>query len=139
MDRTRKGRFRQALLVAPVSCAIVCTIKISSFISWNLSLSTQQQAMDRNTFRQSIHHHFPQSRLSAALQALWWDAKGNWEQAHALVQDDTSRHGAWVHAYLHRKEGDEWNARYWYRLAGKSFPTVSLEEEWQRIVDTLLA
>jgi len=75
---------------------------------------------------------------SNALQALWHDAQNNWNAAHDALQDDSSLEGNWVHAYLHRKEGDEPNARYWYRLAQKPFPSVSLEEEWTEITRALL-
>ncbi len=71
------------------------------------------------------------------LQALIEDQKGNWEQAHDLIQDLTSPEAAWIHAFLHRKEGDVSNARYWYHRANKPFPTVSLSEEWETIYQTL--
>lgn len=73
-----------------------------------------------------------------ALQALWHDAHDDWDAAHTASQDDDSLEGAWVHAYLHRKEGDEANARYWYNRAGQSFTTVSLAQEWAEITQTLL-
>lgn len=70
--------------------------------------------------------------------ALWNDAKGNWEEAHNIVQKIDHPDGAWVHAYLHRKEGDEFNAKFWYDLAGKKFPTTALEEEWEEIASYFL-
>jgi hypothetical protein len=70
--------------------------------------------------------------------ALWWDAKGNWSRAHEIAQDIDSAPGAWVHAYLHRKEGDGWNADYWYRRAGKPSCQLSLDKEWTDIVQHLL-
>ena len=78
--------------------------------------------------------------LSAALEALWHDARGDWEQAHTCAQDDHSRDGSWVHAYLHRKEGDRGNAGYWYSRAGRTMPAagVSLETEWATIARELL-
>jgi hypothetical protein len=76
---------------------------------------------------------------SLSLQALWHDAHGNWDRAHDLAQQAGERDGAWVHAYLHRKEGDEGNAAYWYRLAGKKKPSLGLEAEWSEIVGALLA
>jgi hypothetical protein len=79
----------------------------------------------------------PPPDLSAPLAALWWAAKGDWDQAHRIVQDESSREAAWVHAYLHRVEGDLGNAGYWYRQAGQPVATDSLEAEWQRIADTL--
>ena len=75
--------------------------------------------------------------LSSALLALWQDAHGDWPRAHASVQHEPSRDGAWVHAYLHRKEGDESNARYWYACAGRPFPTTTLAQEWSDMARTL--
>jgi hypothetical protein len=76
--------------------------------------------------------------LSAALQALWHDARGNWEKAHELAQGDGTREGSWVHAYLHRKEGDDGNAAYWYSRARRPVAEGSLPEEWAAIVTKLL-
>jgi hypothetical protein len=76
--------------------------------------------------------------VSPALRALWHDARGNWDAAHAIAQDIDDPTGAWVHAYLHRKEGDSGNAAYWYRRAGQSEAGDSLKAEWERIVTTLL-
>ncbi|BCP53883.1 hypothetical protein K32_25000 [Kaistia sp. 32K] len=70
-------------------------------------------------FRASLAAPQPPEGLSAPLAALWHLEKGNWEAAHALVQEDESRAGAWVHAHIHRVEGDLWNARYWYGRAGQ--------------------
>ena len=72
------------------------------------------------------------------LRALWHDARGNWDEAHRIAQDVDDTDGAWVHAYLHRKEGDLGNASYWYRRAGQPVAADSLEAEWRRIVTTLL-
>ncbi|WP_027518368.1 hypothetical protein [Bradyrhizobium sp. WSM1417] len=80
----------------------------------------------------------PPPDLSAPLAALWWAAKGDWDQAHRIVQDESSREAAWVHAYLHRVEGDLGNAGYWYRQAGQPVATDSLQAEWDRIAATLL-
>ena len=80
----------------------------------------------------------PAPDLSAPLAALWWAAKGDWDQAHRIVQDESSREAAWVHAYLHRVEGDLGNAGYWYRQAGQPVATDSLQAEWDRIAATLL-
>jgi hypothetical protein len=80
----------------------------------------------------------PPPDLSAPLAALWWAAKGDWDQAHRIVQDESSREAAWVHAYLHRVEGDLGNAGYWYRRAGQPVATDSLQAEWERIAATLL-
>ncbi|SFS10208.1 hypothetical protein SAMN05421771_1760 [Granulicella pectinivorans] len=76
--------------------------------------------------------------FSGLLLALWWDAKGDWKQAHEIAQDVEGADGAWVHAYLHRKEGDTWNAGYWYRRAGRPEARGSLREEWEEIVTELL-
>ena len=80
----------------------------------------------------------PPPDLSAPLAALWWAAKSDWDQAHKIVQDDNSRDAAWVHAYLHRVEGDLGNAGYWYRQAGQVAAKDSLDAEWQRIAAKLL-
>jgi hypothetical protein len=76
--------------------------------------------------------------VAPLLRALWHDARGDWQTAHAIAQDVDDENGAWVHAYLHRKEGDRYNARYWYRRAGKPEATDSLDAEWTRIVSELL-
>lgn len=77
--------------------------------------------------------------LAPALVALWRDAKGEWEAAHAIAQDVPDPVGAWVHAYLHRKEGDQANAAYWYRRASQPVAKDSLDDEWARIVAALLS
>ncbi len=77
--------------------------------------------------------------LPAPLRALWHDGKGDWEAAHRIAQEDDSRDSAWVHAYLHRKEGDISNARYWYARAGRAAHPGSLEEEWREMARNLLA
>jgi hypothetical protein len=95
--------------------------------------------MDLAAFRGSLEASAPPDGLGLAAQALWWDAKGEWDRAHALAQADEGGAGDWAHAYLHRKEGDAGNAAYWYRRAGKPAPRVSLEEEWNAIAAALLA
>ena len=77
--------------------------------------------------------------VSPALFALWHDAKGDWEKAHGTSQDIDDATGAWVHAYLHRKEGDASNAAYWYRRADKPVERGPLDAEWTRIVTELLS
>ncbi len=77
--------------------------------------------------------------LSPALQALWHDARGEWDRAHELAQEAVGPDGDWVHAYLHRKEGDEGNAGYWYNRAGKRKFTGSLAAEWEQIATVLLS
>lgn len=69
------------------------------------------------------------------LSILWYDAREEWNTAHELADSKNDRDSAWLHAYLHRKEGDEWNARYWYNRAARSFPNISLEEEWSTLYD----
>lgn len=76
--------------------------------------------------------------LTPALEALWYDARGNWDRAHSIAQDLNTPDGAWVHAYLHRKEGDLWNARYWYERARRREAMDDLRAEWARIVRDLL-
>jgi hypothetical protein len=77
--------------------------------------------------------------VAALLRALWFDAKDDWDQAHRIAQDVDDADGAWVHAYLHRKEGDLGNAAYWYDRAGQPVATDALEAEWNRIVIALLS
>lgn len=83
----------------------------------------------------------PAGPLTPALEALWHDGSGNWEAAHGAAQDDSSRDGSWVHAYLHRKEGDLGNAGYWYSRAGRPAParSVTLDAEWESIARELFA
>ena len=76
--------------------------------------------------------------VSPALVALWHDARGDWEKAHDVAQAVDDASGSWVHAYLHRKEGDLGNASYWYRRAHQPVAVDSLHDEWDRIVDGLL-
>lgn len=76
--------------------------------------------------------------LDGALLALWWDAQNDWEKAHGIAQDVAGPDGAWVHAYLHRKEGDLGNAGYWYRRAGRSVATGDSRVEWEGIVREML-
>lgn len=77
--------------------------------------------------------------FTGALLALWWDRQGDWQKAHEVAQDVPGADGAWVHAYLHRKEGDVGNAAYWYRLAGREAAKGDSQEEWERIVAAMLA
>ena len=94
--------------------------------------------MTLQEFRESLKHDQPPRELSLALAGLWWDAKGNWTRAHESAQQDGGPAGSWVHAYLHRKEGDSSNAGYWYSRAGKPKERGSLEEEWNAITSALL-
>jgi hypothetical protein len=88
--------------------------------------------------RATLSDAAPAPGLAPPLQALWWAAKGDWNKAHEIVQDEDTADAAWVHAYLHRVEGDLGNAGYWYRRAGKPAATDSLEAEWERIVSALI-
>lgn len=95
--------------------------------------------MTFDEFKASLHAtETPPAGLSGALVALWRDARGDWRAAHEHVQSETGEEAAWVHAYLHRKEGDLSNAQYWYRRAGRSVSRGSLEEEWEAIARAFL-
>ena len=94
--------------------------------------------MNYEQFRESISGKVPSDELSVYLKALWFDAKGDWEKAHQIIQEMEDNTASWIHAYLHRKEGDTGNADYWYRRAGKKRPAISLEEEWRAIAKALL-
>ena len=89
-------------------------------------------------FKASLSAAAPAPALSPPLAALWWAAKGDWDAAHKLVQDENTADAAWVHAYLHRVEGDLGNAGYWYRQAGKPVAKDTLEAEWERIASALI-
>jgi len=93
--------------------------------------------MSIDEFRQLARGEPPQG-LSGALIALLQDARGEWNAAHESAQREETPGGAWVHAYLHRKEGDQGNAAYWYRRAGRPFPKCGLEAEWELIAGELL-
>jgi hypothetical protein len=92
----------------------------------------------RDGFRASLAQAAPPEGLSAPLQALWWAGKDDWDKAHGLVMGAAGREAAWVHAYLHRVEGDLSNARYWYGQAGKPPAAAALPDEWDAIVAALL-
>jgi len=94
--------------------------------------------MTLSAFIASLELPAPPQEFSAPLQAMWWDGKGNWDQAHDIAQDIENSTGSWIHAYLHRKEGDRSNAAYWYSRAGKSMPFSTLQEEWEHITSSLL-
>jgi hypothetical protein len=95
--------------------------------------------MTGEEFRSSLAGEFPPEQLPAPLSALWWDAKGDWTQAHNLVDELETPNGMAVHAYLHRKEGAASNADYWYQRAGRRFHRATLEAEWDALVKGLLA
>jgi len=94
--------------------------------------------MDLQDFRTSLQDDAPPAGLDMAVQALWWDGKGDWDKAHAAAQADPGPLGCAVHAYLHRKEPDLANARYWYNRAGRSPVSDSLDAEWEALVTELL-
>jgi hypothetical protein len=85
-------------------------------------------------FKASLNLAQADSELSVQLKSLWYDGKGDWHQAHAQVDQLNDRASAWVHAYLHRKEGDISNADYWYSKAGQTRPSIPLEKEWEQLV-----
>jgi hypothetical protein len=89
-------------------------------------------------FKFSLSGAAPAPGISSPLAALWWAANGDWNKAHEIVQDEDGVDAAWVHAYLHRVEGDSGNAGYWYRRAGKPVASGPVEAEWDRIVSALL-
>ena len=94
--------------------------------------------MNISTFKESLQSNEPPENISVYLKSLWYDAKGDWHKAHHLVQDVEDKNASWIHAYLHRKEGDLANSGYWYSRAGKSRPSLSLEKEWEEIVAALI-
>ena len=94
--------------------------------------------MDLTQFRGTVAQGVPPDGISLALQTLWWDAKGDWDRAHACAQQDEGKTGSAVHAYLHRKEGAASNAEYWYARAGRQFHRPTLESEWEALVAGLL-
>jgi len=95
--------------------------------------------MDVKGLRESLSGVSPPAGLAPPLSALWHAAMGDWDTAHGLVQNEASAEAAWVHAYLHRAEGDLGNAGYWYRRAGKPAAKGPLDEEWDSIAAALLA
>lgn len=95
--------------------------------------------MNASEFRETSRQQFPPEGLSVPLAALWWDAKGDWAQAHGLVDELETKDGMAVHAYLHRKEGSVANADYWYARAGREFYRSELEAEWEALVTGLHA
>jgi len=94
--------------------------------------------MDYKDFRRSLKGARPPRSLPALLRALWHDAKGDWDRAHAIAAAERNAAAARVHAYLHRKEGDSDNANYWYTRAEAERPHVSLRKEWETLVRRLL-
>ena len=94
--------------------------------------------MNYEEFINSLEADSCPDHLHPCLQALWFDAKGDWDKAHSIVQNNHDTTSARVHAYLHRQEGDEWNSKYWHRQAGTVFPDeLTLEQEWQMLARQL--
>jgi hypothetical protein len=89
-------------------------------------------------FKSSLSGISPHPGVSPSLAALWWAGKGDWNKAHEIVQAESDADAAWVHAYLHRVEGDLGNAGYWYRQARKPVATGPLDTEWEAIASALL-
>jgi hypothetical protein len=102
-------------------------------------LLTTEETMQFEQFKSSLAGAAPPGRTSGARQALWWEAKGDWDKAPHGWQDSHDEKGAWAHAYLHRVEGDEHNSAGWYRRAGKTPSTAPLDQEWEEIARALLA
>ena len=95
--------------------------------------------MNLADLKNTIAGEAPPQELPVAIRSLWWDAKGDWATAHKLVDELETPDGMAVHAYLHRKEGADWNADYWYSRAGRKFHRPSLDAEWEALVEGLLA
>ena len=94
--------------------------------------------MTLDEFQESLTATGPPAGLTKAIAGLWWDGKGNWKRAHESAQQDEGVDGSWVHACLHRKEGDQSNPAYWYNRAGKPVCREPLDTEWLAIVQSLL-
>ena len=94
--------------------------------------------MTLSEFKETLSNDAPAPQFDELLSALWWQANDHWDKAHSLVQHNESGTGKWIHALLHRQEGDINNARYWYSGAGREIPSKSLQAEWEEIVTILL-
>lgn len=94
--------------------------------------------MNYETFISSLSKHTAPEEFSLYLQSLRYDGKNDWNRAHSIIQDLEGNTAARIHAYLHRKEGDKWNADYWYTKAGEPMPAYTLEHEWEELVKSLL-
>lgn len=94
--------------------------------------------MQFETFLKNIQEKQLPADITIHLKAMWYDAIGDWHNAHTIVDSLADTTSCWVHAYLHRKEGDLWNADYWYNKAGRKRPGISLQQEWETIVRALL-
>ncbi len=114
-----------------ITCAKLLNRLQRGFTEWYKNL------MDAQEFRNSLASEMPPEGLPAPMAALWWDAKGEWELAHNLVDELESQEGMAVHAYLHRKSGALLNADYWYERAGRAFQRETFEAEWEALVEGL--
>lgn len=94
--------------------------------------------MTLDDFKNTLSYDFPPPNINSLLTALWWDAKGDWKKAHGIAQDIHTKNGALLHAYLHRLEGDIFNADYWYSRAGENHYKGSVEAEWQTLAQRFL-
>jgi len=94
--------------------------------------------MTLEEFKKAIKNKKKPEKLDPHLEAMYEDAIGNWDGAHDIAQNISNKLGSLIHAYLHRKEGDNWNANYWYNQAGRKMPNISLEQEWNAICFELL-
>lgn len=93
---------------------------------------------DYTEFEATLSASHPPSDWPEGLKSLWFDAKGDWESSHDIAQEMHNSLGSWIHAYLHRKEGDRFNAGYWYRQANRPFSKLSLEDELREIVEFVI-
>lgn len=93
--------------------------------------------MTLQSFKDTLSAKFPPENFSPCLKALWHEANKNWDEAHRIIQEIDDHQAAWVHAYLHRAEGDLANAAYWYSRAGKSMPGSALTSEWEELVTAM--
>lgn len=94
--------------------------------------------MNYEEFRKTLSSDKPPAGISGYLKSLWYDAMGDWQGAHNIIQNIDDTTAAWIHAYLHRKEGDTGNADFWYQRAGRKRPNMELQEEWEDIVKTCI-
>jgi hypothetical protein len=119
----------------------MCSVRdgvIGDSLASGADLTWSEDVMTPEQFKSSAANEAPDPKLPAPLAALWWDVKGDWARAHSLVDDLESREGMAVHAYLHRKEGSDWNADYWYRRSGRGFHRPELDAEWAALVEFLI-
>ena len=113
--------------------------RLNESIRYLFSIFIDRLIMTLAEFKASLKLMEPPDVKVVLLTALWYDAKGEWDRAHEISQSIHTVRGSWVHAYLHRKEGDVANAAYWYTRAGKDMPLMKLEDEWEKIASILLS